>query len=95
MSNILSSESINHVFVNDLLKIILEESPSENYKWELDTPRSFNTIKGSYEPIDSSLLRTWLVSPTKSRQFTIYCLYRKMCCDHSISKTIAYKIIVH
>lgn len=94
MSYNLSSQHINHVLVDEFLKITLEEPASNNYKWELDTPSSFHTIKGSYEPTHSTLLRTWLVRPTTPGQFTIYCRYRKMCCDQSVSKTVSYKIIV-
>lgn len=95
MSHNLSLEHTNHVLVDDLLKITLEEPASNNYKWELDTPSAFHTIKGSYEPTGSTLLRTWLVSPTTPGQFTIFCRYRKMCCGQPVSKTVAYKIIVH
>ena len=95
MSHNLSSQNTNHVLVDDVLKITLEEPASNNFKWELDVPSSFTTIKSSYEPTPSTLLRTWLLQPTAPGQFTVYCHYRKMCCGRHISQTVAYQIIVH
>lgn len=90
----LSFHHTNHVFVDDILKITLEEPATNNYQWELELPYSFHTIKSSYEPTSSQLLRTWLIRPSSPGQYTIYCHYRKMCCDQAITQTFAYQIIV-
>lgn len=93
MSYIISPSMINYVFVNDLIEIQLEEPPN-NRKWELDLPRGFQTIKGSYNPNGYTLIRKWVIQPLVPGDFTIYCYYRQLCCGNPIVETRAYRIIV-